>query len=78
MEWSARDAESHLDDLLDAVTADGPQAIRRRGKRFLVWAVIESTSEAPRNPVVDLLRSADWSDVEFTRIEGDMRDLDLS
>lgn len=76
MEWKLAEAKNRLSELLDTVDEDGPQEIRRRGKRYVVSA--RPVGEGERNRLVEIITSGpSWEGLNLEGIPGKMRDIGL-
>lgn len=85
--WGATEAKTKFSAVLDKAESEGPQLVRRRKKRFVLLTEeeLERLSNAPakgEKPFVsawDALRPsfADRYDVDFPRLKGKTRKVDL-
>lgn len=76
MEWKIPDSEQELEKILERADREGPQQIRHHGKLYVISAARDE--DRPRNRLVEIfLNGPDWDDVEFERMPGKMRDVDL-
>jgi hypothetical protein len=85
--WRVAEAKARLSEMLDKTETEEPQVIRRRKTEFHLLTK-EQLAERCKKPVEekpfvsawDALRPSfeeRYDDVEFPRLEGELRDVDL-
>jgi prevent-host-death family protein len=83
--WAVAEAKAKFSAVLDKAETEGPQLVRRRKREFYVLTKeqFEQRSKEPEKPFVsawDALRPSfeeRYDDVEFPRLRGKMRTVDL-
>lgn len=85
--WRVADAKARLSEVLDKTETEGPQVVRRRKTEFLLLTkeqlMERCSSAAAEKPFVsawDALAPSfaeRYDDVEFPRLRGKMRPVDL-
>lgn len=79
MDWQLADAKNRLSELVNRALTEGPQRIKRRGDRVVVMSEAEYDRLTGKSQtlVEFLLDGPDLSDLDITRDESPMRDVEL-
>jgi antitoxin Phd len=79
MDWQLADAKNRLSEVVNRALTEGPQRIKRRGDRVVVLSEEDYDRLTGNRPtlVQFLLDGPDLSDLNFTRDESPMRDVEL-
>lgn len=79
MEWQLADAKNRLSEVVNRALTVGPQRITRRKECVVVLSEAEYERLTGNQPtlVEYLLDGPDLSDLDFTRDESPMREVDL-
>lgn len=85
--WRVAEAKARLSEVLDKAEMEGPQVVRRRKTEFHLLTK-EQLAERCKDPLEEKAFVSGWDalrpsfeerydDVEFPRLEGELRDIDL-
>jgi hypothetical protein len=85
--WRVAEAKARLSEVLDKAEMEGPQVVRRRKTEFHLLTK-EQLAERCKDPLEEKAFVSGWDalrpsfeerydDVEFPRLEGELRDVDL-
>lgn len=79
MDWQLAEAKNRLSEVVNRALTEGPQRIKRRGDRVVVLseAEYERLTGKQQSLVEFLLDGPDLSDLDITRDESLMRDVEL-
>ncbi len=79
-EWQLAEAKNRFSEVVDRAISEGPQHVSRRGEPAVV-VLSEAEYQALRGPkksfIEHLLDVPDLSDIDITRDESPMRDVEL-
>ena len=79
MDWQLAEAKNRLSEVVNRALTEGPQRIKRRGDRVVVLSEAEYDRLTGKHQslVEFLLDGPDLSDLDITRDESPMRDVEL-
>lgn len=79
MDWQLAEAKNRLSEVVNRALTEGPQRIRRRGDRVVVLSEAEydRLTGKQQSLVEFLLDGPDLSDLDITRDESPMREVEL-
>jgi prevent-host-death family protein len=79
MEWQLAEAKNRLSEVVNRALTEGPQRIKRREDRVVVLSEeeYERLTGKQKTLVEFLLDGPDLSDLDITRDESPMRDVEL-
>ncbi|MCA9859999.1 MAG: type II toxin-antitoxin system Phd/YefM family antitoxin [Thermomicrobiales bacterium] len=79
MEWQLAEAKNRLSEVVNRALTEGPQRIKRRDDRVVVLSEeeYERLTGRQKSLVEFLLDGPDLSDLDITRDESPMRDVEL-
>jgi prevent-host-death family protein len=79
MDWQLAEAKNRLSEVVNRALTEGPQRIKRRGDRVVVLSEAEydRLTGKQQSLVEFLLDGPDLSDLDITRDQSPMRDVEL-
>ncbi len=79
MDWQLAEAKNRLSEVVNRALTEGPQHIRRRGDRVVVLSEAEydRLTGKQQSLVEFLLDGPELSDLDITRDQSPMRDVEL-
>lgn len=79
MEWKLADAKNRLSELVNKVTQEGPQWIRRRNDSFVVVSEREYKKLVGERPTLkqSILNGPSLGGIDLSRDQSPMRDAEL-
>jgi prevent-host-death family protein len=79
MDWQLAEAKNRLSEVVNRALTEGPQRIKRRGDRVVVLSEAEydRLTGKQQSLVEFLLDGPDLSDLNITRDQSPMRDVEL-